>query len=180
MTITVIDHPEACTSGCRVLLLKGRNKDGVAEQRQVHKVSYSPKEFQHQLHFLIGLMHPNERIYASVAERDLKKGIREFERRQHLAAYDQRPEDFYMNLESRWLSCLMAPTSVTHKRWLFDADTPQEATSVLNALAVAKVPSYNYPTKNGRHIITSPFNRQLVSAEVLTKMDTNAFMLWVY
>lgn len=120
--------------GTRVLLLRGRHKDGVEKQRSVTRITHRSIDFDRTIRELIAMSLPGERIYGSLSPRSVVKASKLFRQRQLDSEYEVGPgaPDFYENLESRWASCLMARTSVEpeDKLWLIDIDTPEELVSI--------------------------------------------------
>jgi hypothetical protein len=179
---TLIEHPESFTDGTRVLMLKSRHKDGIAEERAILRVSHGVDRFRRQMNYLLEIMRPSERIYASAGQRDLKKAIRLFKERQLEADYAGEPEEFYRHIDARWASCLMAPAAQLEKFWVFDCDTPEDSMSVRNEYFAdgAKVEPYCYRSKNGEHIVVAPFNRSRLSGPVNALLHDNAIILWAH
>lgn len=168
-------------SGVRVLMLSGRHKDNADKKRSIMRVSYDEEDYVKQRDSLISQAQPKERLYSSASIRDMSKAIRLFKERQLAADYDLAPEHFYMGLEARWISCLMAVTSEARpKAWLWDCDTDEERATVQSYLSSKDICPYEYQTKNGTHFITKPFNREDISADVKACLKTNALMLVGY
>jgi hypothetical protein len=87
------------------------------------------------------------------------------------------------NLEDRWASALMAPTSQLDKLWLFDCDAPDEAavvTSDLARIGIRGEALYQYASKTGTHMIVEPFDRTLLSELAAARIHANPLMLWGY
>lgn len=157
--------PEMFTCGVRGLMLIRRNKDGEegnTQRKSIKRISRSTKEWQafvRQLHELQQTSHQGYRIYSSINERNISKAIHEFKRRQleidfgNVEEYD----NFYVDIENRFFSCLMNPGARSTSYFLIDCDTDYDFQK-----AHERVPPelflYTYPTKNGNHIITRPFN----------------------
>lgn len=171
MPTTVISHPVHFKTGFRILMIKGRHKDGVEKLRAVTRISESRDKYNKILVDLLSQLVPGERIYASANERDLKKAARMFRQNQLEASYDKDPEIFYRNLQARWVSCLMKSPLREGKLYMFDIDEPneQERREVLIniCLSMPKVNGhkYTYPTKNGGHLLLPAFNRKLIEPE---------------
>lgn len=179
----LIEHPDRFKMGTRVLLLKGRHKDGIKNQRTITRVSHSEDQFNTMLEELSSISIEGERIYATAGRRDIKKAICEFKHRQITADYSGEPLDFYMHLNSRWISCLTRVESQLDIIWLFDCDDPESINAVLEELKrVYERPQepYVYATKNGAHIVVQAFNRSALSNAANTLIHTNANMLWGY
>jgi hypothetical protein len=181
--VVQIEHPASFMQGTRLVMLKGRNKDGVAEQRTILRVSYSADQFFRNLVHLTCELRAGERIYASAGERDVKKAIRLFKERQLAADYDDDPELFYRHIEARWASCLMDVKAQGDKLWLIDCDTAADAEIARAEIAAhydRPMKPYAYATKSGEHIILQPFDRSKLSDRVRGMLQENAIMLWAY
>lgn len=179
----LICHPEKFRTGTRVIMLKGRYKDGLTRQRQIFRVSHSVREFDAAIDELRAIAREGERIYASAGARCMVRAIREFKRRQLDADYDANPRLFYERLWDRWVSCLMAPTSQEEMFWLFDCDSREEADMVMRELGELyhrEMQPYCYPTKSGKHILVQPFNRTKLRPEVAPLIHENPIILWGY
>lgn len=180
---TLIAHPERFMEGARVLMLKARHKDGETDERTILRVSHGAGRFRRSMNSLLEIMRPNERIYVNAGERDVKKAIRLFKERQLDADYSGDPEDFYRHIDARWASCLMAPTSQLDKFWLFDCDKPEDVDFAMDeylSINSAVSETYRYQSKNGTHILVSPFNRQRLSQKAQAMLHDNAIILWAY
>jgi hypothetical protein len=180
----LIEHQDEFKTGTRVLMLKGRNKDGVLRQNQrtISLISHSESEFDKHLNTLLNLQCFGERIYASAGERSVAKASRIFRERQLASEYDDFPAEFYRKLHDRWVSCLMSPQSQDKKVWLFDWDQDSKRPySDLYAMvnALSKI-IHTYETKNGRHILTHPFDKSTLSSIDRMHLHENALMLWGY
>jgi hypothetical protein len=161
--------------------LKGRHKDGIKNERTLTRISYSSEEFYINLKSLSELAVPNERIYASVGSRDISKATRLFKERQLAASYEPDETIFYKNVESRWVSCLMDSKTQEEKWFLFDCDNYNEFDDTNEELKkVYGTRYYAYSTKSGHHIITSPFDKSLLSQEIQLLINHNPLMLWAY
>ncbi|MBX9924838.1 MAG: hypothetical protein K2Y05_00635 [Hyphomicrobiaceae bacterium] len=178
----LLSHPERFKLGTRVLLLRGRPKDGLPHNRAKPVFTPDPENFDAAIDALAKLALPGERIYATAGARDLDKAIRLFKERQLAADYDADPHDFYRHLDRRWETALMASTSQAEKLWLFDCDTPDDTAVVTDELARANLrePPYRYATKSGTHIIVQPFERSQLSDRAIGLLHTNPLMLWGY
>ena len=177
-----IYHPERFTTGTRILILTGRNKDGV-EKRTITKVAYESSEFLPKLMELIECSRPGERVYASLAARNVCKAIRLFKQKQLDADYTPNPLEFYYNLENAWVSALMDKTAQVEKLWLFDCDNAAEIRLVEQELSLfydRPESPYWYETKNGAHCIVQAFNRSLITDAAQKLIKENPLMLWSY
>lgn len=177
-----IEHSEQFKTGARVLMLKGRHKDGVEKERTLVRVSYGVEQFDDALAALLSALRPGERIYASAGERSIVAAIREFKRRQLDADYDEDPRRFYRSINERWVASLMQPTSQLDKLWLFDCDTPEDLARVeaeLEAVYDRGAP-YKYASKSGTHILLQPFDKGQMSDASRALIHANPIMLWAW
>ncbi len=177
----VIPHPESYMSGTRMLMLKSRYKDGVDKQRTILRVSHSAEQFVKCRDDLLGMMRPNERIYASAGERDLSKAIRIFKERQLANDYDDDPGLFYRTIETRWTGCLMDVKAQAGKVWLVDCDTAEDAEQAkreLDRCYDRPIPPYAYASKSGMHMVVQAFDRSKLTDHVRSLIHENAIMLW--
>ena len=181
--ISIIDHPVDFTTGTRVLVLRGRRKDGIENQRSVLSVSHSSAQFGSELFKLAAIAGPDERIYASAGERSMLAAVREFKRRQLDADYDPDPQAFYRSIDARWTSCLMHPASQAEKLWLVDCDSAEDTEMAAEDLMLhykRPMPPYRYATKSGTHFIVQAFDRTALREAVRELIHENPLMLWGY
>jgi hypothetical protein len=178
---TIINHSKYdMSSGTRVLLLKGRHKDGLTRQRTITRVTHNEEQWEEAFDVLMTIMENGERIYGTAGQRDVKKAARKFKERQLAAEYDQDPLAFYRKMDFRWASCLMDESCQADKKWLFDCDNADHVVRVSTFLTDNNIPFYEYDTKNGLHCITSPFNRSKLPDGLDQVLHTNALSLLVY
>lgn len=173
MTLKLISHPMRFKEGTRCVFMKGRRKDDGDPSRYFARVTHDEREFDAAIMELLRLAAPTDRIYASLCARDVMKAARAFNHRRVDAAYDSDPETFYRKMDSHWISCLMQPANGAERLWLFDCDSIAEYESMVLELGSVTEILLEYGTPNGRHIITRPFNRSVLS-------DDNALMLWMH
>lgn len=173
--------PPEFKTGIRVLVAVGRKKDGAehkSDKQSVRLVSRDADDFDRQAKKLIDIVENDEslsRVYATVNPRNIEKAIREFKFNQLEADFydgDSRRE-FYFDVKSRWISCLAKPTSRADSQFLLDCDSPEETKRALEFInrggSGIKI-IWSYPTKNGTHIICTPFNPNDLS-EIEIKKD---------
>ena len=103
--------------------------------------------------------YKNHRIYSSVNARDPMKAIREYKRRQLDCDYEDihHQFDFYNDGYNRFFSCFMNPTSRCETNFLIDCDSEEEYVYAQQSILPEMV-IFQYPTKNGWHMVTKPFN----------------------
>ena len=94
---------------------------------------------------------------------------------------------FYLDLENRWISCLKGPKAAGGSLFLFDVDADNpSATQVRDEIAnhnqgiITPALEHEYCTRNGKHLITAPFNPNTISAAARECLHRDALMLWSY
>lgn len=159
---------EQFTDGIRILMLCQRAKDGdkCVNKSELKKVSANKKEFM-KIYAELKMIKDSSllplRIYSSVNRRDINKAIMNFKREQLEADFYSETDrnHFYFNIENRWISSLMKPSARAETQFLIDIDSQnskvEEKLNLIGVKIIAK-----YPTKNGIHIITEPFNPNLL------------------
>jgi hypothetical protein len=158
--------PEIFTDGFRGIMLLKRTKDGQegnAQRKSIKRISRNTDEwktFIRELREFQQTTHQGYRIYSSVNERDITKAIHEFKRRQLETDYGNVYEfhTFYCDIKNRFFSCLMNPNARAQNNFLIDCDTQEEYEHAKLQLRDSGLIIMQYPTKNGWHIITRPFN----------------------
>ena len=177
----IVDHPDEFKSGTRVLLLRGRPKDGLPTNRSIAKIVHGQEQFDKRLAELIGISQPGERIYGSAGARDVRKASRLFRERQLASEYTSQSLDFYMKLEARWASCVQAVEAQAEKIWLFDCDSAEDkdlVKSEINEHYDRPIPPYWYPTKSGFHCVVQPFDKSKIGDHARSLIHDNAIILW--
>jgi len=169
--------PDEFKEGIRVLFATGRKKDGGVHQSDkkcIRKISRSKEEFDEQAKILIDAVDSDDqlsRVYASVNCRNINKAIRQFKFNQLEADFYQEEDKhgFYNDVKNRWISCLAIPASRADNKFLIDCDSDEEK---IKALAFCNEGGsgvkiyWSYITKNGFHIICSPFNPEKLDVEI--------------
>lgn len=159
--------PVSFKKGFRGILLVHRPKEGGAnfpQRRGMKKISSCESEWDDiiaDFKELQSTSYPNHRIYSSVNMRSMPKSMREFKRRQLDADYDQIDllYEFYRDITNRFFSCFMGPGSKLGSNFLIDCDSEDEYQHALNYILENQIVTHHtYTTKNGKHIITDPFN----------------------
>lgn len=181
----LINHPHEFKTGYRIIMRCRRNKDGAGNSggdRSSKKIiTNGPEAWEAGVEKLAADFEEGERIYATVDERDFDKGIREFKRRQLDADYsdDGSRHGFYIDGNNRLVSCLQGPGARVSRLFLFDCDSNQEYNRLLRQLGYRV--THSYPTKNGGHIITDPFEYpKLLAPEFHPLIQKNAMLLVAY
>lgn len=181
--MTIIQHPLEYMSGVRLLLLASRHKDGAQKVRRINRVSNNPLHFGNILYEFTRIKQDTDRIYVSLAQRDVIKASRLLKHRMVDAEWNPHPEEFYKNLNNHWVSCLMDKSSTLKedRLWMFDCDSELDYAQVLVELENLNVPvHYSYATKNGHHVVVKPFNRTKLSDQFSGILSDNPLMLWSY
>ena len=95
------------------------------------------------------------RIYQTVNARSFEKANKIF---QHKLIDDI--DKYYYRLDSLWKTCLLQKKSRAEKYFLIDLDNEYEYWHIKRWLERNKIILYrDFPTPNGYHFITQPFNR---------------------
>lgn len=182
----ILEHPPLFKEGVRILIRMTRNKDGAVGNVDRHAkkiITRSPEEFDAAIEELVSTSQEGERVYSTVEARDVKKAIRLFKNRQLDADYDGHIEDFYLDIKNRWVSCLQNPRASSGTLFLFDCDDAETHLSVVNTLKErghGEKILHDYPTKNGAHVITKPFDYTKLPPELHKVIHKNALILWAY
>jgi hypothetical protein len=165
--------PDIFKNGYRGIMLLHRNKDGGhgnANRNSFKMISSSIEQWRDivcKFRHLQQTAYPNHRIYCSVNSRSIKKAIHEFKRRQLEFDYgnNQELDEFYRDIENRFFSCLMNPGCRDTSYFLVDCDSPEEYNIARKEISEKNI-LFDYPTKNGRHLITYPFNPSESTIEI--------------
>lgn len=164
--------PKEYTEGIRVLMLCVRNKDGGKSKpdHSARKIIVNGREeFIAGFEKLKGERKENERIYCTINARNINKAIREFKRRQLDADYfdEVSKNSFYLDIKNRFIGCLMAPNCRAETNFLIDIDEDDNEQEIKDGLLKIGINfDWIYSTKNGKHIITNPFNPNLLKAKI--------------
>lgn len=151
--------------GYRILMLINRKKESgisTTDRKCIRYISKNKIIFNALLAKLREIKKPHERIYSSVNERDINKAIRLFKKRQldNDYAFTDQKEDFYCDIENRFISCLQNPEARNSKNFLIDLDSDaiQPYVDVCSQLDDLTSTLYVKETPNGFHIVTEPFD----------------------
>jgi len=176
-TIEIMKKFEGFTDGVRLLMLTKRVKEGGKFNRPDWNakriVSKNKEDFEEILDLLLDVKDTDYRIYSSVNTRDIEKGIRKFKIEQLEADYycEKDRHKFYYDIKNRWISALMQPSCRSGKNFLIDIDEGDDDEKAIEKQIKKKgiVTVLRYDTKNGRHIITEPFNPALLPGVEIKK-----------
>lgn len=192
MTLQLVKHHGNYdfTSGVRLMLLRGRNKDKVSNPRVITRITHHPAQWHDTFREMQAIARPGERIYATAAPRNVKKAMRLFKEAQVAAEFDDDPTRFYHKLESRWASALMKPQSQQFKVWLVDLDNEAERAIFDSAMAdwyllpenrdKPTLCMHEYKTKNGWHYLMHPFNKSQLPDDARALIVDNALALMAF
>lgn len=167
------DLPDIFKDGIRGVMLLHRNKDGEtgnAQRKVIKRISRNKEEWHqivHEFKELQQASYPAHRIYSSVNSRNMEKAIHQFKLRAVSVDYGNKEELtwFYVDIQNMFFSCLMNPGCRAQNNFIIDCDT-QEEYQKAKELLPPEYFLYEYPTKNGRHIISRPFNPNEIKIEV--------------
>lgn len=185
----IFEEFKAYSSGCRVLFLLQRHKEGgeTNNSKLMKILTRTPEEYLEAIKKLVGEKMDSElplRIYASVNERDFNKAIRQFKYEQLDADYyDQnQKENFYLDIKNRFLGCLMQPAQRATSFFLFDIDNEEGRDVMGEALKVIpdEMIVSQFKTKNGWHFVTKPFNYTTLTLPKGVEMKKDALLLLDY
>src|SRR3990167_6037433 len=172
------------TAGCRILFLIQRHSDGGHTNNSKLR-SYISRDNAEWLTACAKLLHEKAqyphlplRIYQSLNARNIEKGIMHFKHAMLDADYydlSQR-QGFYLDVRNRIISALMKPPSAAESFFLYDCDTQDETVLEAFRQELAKHTNivHEYPSKSGVHIITGPFNPNLVTPPPLIEFKKDA------
>ncbi len=170
----LMDVFDGFTDGLRMLMLMQRAKDGGAQDDDDKRAfatafTYNTSEFRVKLRefLLLQYLYPRSRIYSSVNARVLRKVTRIIERdlldshyQEEVAACNMRKK-----IIARPRHWVMQPSCAETSYFLIDVDSVPGKDMCGEALKEAANIGVDilltYPTKNGWHIITKPFNPNL-------------------
>lgn len=185
----IFDEFKNFTNGYHVLLLLQRHKEGgETNNTKIQKiVSRNPKEYLQGLEKLVEAMTSSDkplRVYASLNERDIEKAIRQFKYEQLESDYydQEQKENFYLDSRNRFVGALMQPQQRKTNMFLFDVDN-EEGRDVMGETLRILPPDViiqQYPTKNGWHIITSPFNYTTITLPKGCEFKKDGLILLAY
>jgi hypothetical protein len=172
--------PDQFKIGYRGVLLLKRNKDGKernADRKVIKKITCGVEEWESTIRELRNLQQtqlPNHRIYASINERNMNSSLREFRQRQLDNDYNtiDLMNEFYCDIQNRFFSCFMNPKNKRGGLFLIDCDSIEEYHYAKSLMQVKQIESdiiFEYRTRNGFHIITRPFNPDIIKGVEIKK-----------
>lgn len=175
-------------TGVRCIMLLLRSKDGGSNRPDYSALRYiSTNEIEFdaivaRLHTMqkTSVLYSKHRIYSSVNPRDMSKAIYNFKVEQlanDLHAPDVR-DQFYIDIKNRFFGALSTPRCAARKDFLFDIDSNEgdDFQKTVEALQHCTEILLSYPTPNGWHIITKPFNYTKIYSSVQKKLKKDALL----
>lgn len=166
------------TEGVRVQLLINRSiiNSNKGSKRWVNKlISTNREEFKDNIERLLNQQYyindPSIRLYSCLNSRKLDKSIKHFHHKMIDISTDEEKHNFYLNLNAKFVSCLMQPENKEENKFLIDVDTKDEEKisgfegfmagfMISTEMKLVKRHSLwlKYETPNGFHYITNAFN----------------------
>ena len=171
---------EQFSDGIRMIMLCQRNKEGRDTNKtyraSLKKITTNKEEFIKVFEEFQEIKSKSDkplRIYSCVNKRDIDKGIMNFKREQLETDYYNKEsrDNFYFDIKNRWISCLMKQNARAETLFLIDIDDlicdnqPHIELIDSHLIEIGAEIVAKYPTKNGIHIITKPFNPNLFNSE---------------
>lgn len=171
-------------TGPRGLFLLNRTKDGGASSEEKRLVRFefyiTEKHFRNALTEMLiiqATLQPHARIYLSVNPRDIFKAVRSLETRFLESHYDPDDKrlDIYVKLLRSTRTAIMQPQNKSDTFFLFDVDNQVDEfgnkqdmrdVALKHLAAIGANIILLKPTKNGWHIVTSPFNPALWDSSI--------------
>jgi hypothetical protein len=176
-TEKILEKFDGFTDGVRLLMLIYRAKDGGKDnnRKTFRRVSTSQDEFESILDEMVTMKkiaNKSYRIYSCVNSRDINKAIRIFKQKQLEADYydEDSKNGFYLDIKNRWISSLMKPQSKAESSFLIDIDEnddEKKANKIISNLVGRNFKKFK--TKNGCHLVTPPFNPNLMKGFEIKK-----------
>ena len=182
---------EMFSDGLRMIMIVQRNKEGgksnEPQRYAKKKITRNKEEFYQVLEEFKEIKEESEeplRIYSCLNRRDINKAIREFKKRQLDNDYSDQTsrEAFYHDIKNRWISCFMKPSSREETLFLIDIDEPEKNSLEMTKKHLEEIGVEiitDYETKNGYHLITSPFNQSLFDGK-FGELKKDALLLLDY
>lgn len=176
--------------GLRVLMLIQRASDGghTNNSKLRSYISRNEEEWVRSFGKLLEEQshYPDKalRIYQTLNRRDIEKGIRNFKGLQLDNDYADTEQChwFYVDIKNRMVSCLMKPNAAASSYFLIDVDDkdPSRLKEVEDTLDLVTQRKLTYMTKNGFHIITNPYNPNIIQLPDYAECKKDAMMLLSY
>lgn len=186
----IMDRFNWIIEGPRILMLTQRKKEGGTKgnpDRHARKrLVVGEEQFYKELTYMLKNRKQDERVYCSVNARNMDKGIRNF--KQLLLDNDYQNQEshhsFYIDIHNRWISAIAKKSTRATNFFLIDIDTDEGMNfqSTLKSLKSKEeiVIIDTYQTKNGYHIITSPYQYPKITPDLKEKINTDGLALLKY
>lgn len=176
--------PVSFKEGVRVLMLinRGVQSSNKGSRRWVNKIiTTNPYEFDLAAHSLLEMQYyldnPDIRLYCSVNPRKMDGAINSFMHAQ-LDVCPDNEYNFYRRINDSFCSCLMKPQNKAERNFLIDIDTKDIEQITAWTIKNNHIPVLlYYPTPNGWHFITKPFDPALLIEVNNSEVKKDALML---
>lgn len=150
-------------TGYRIIMLINREKESKEnDRRAVRCITKNIISFNNTLKQLREMKQARDRIYCTVNERDMYKAIRIFKRRQldndYASSFEK--ENFYCDIDNRFISCLQNPEARLSRNFLIDLDSQDMKPYMDVSTSLEKITKILHwrETPNGFHFVTKPFD----------------------
>lgn len=183
--------PAIFSEGCRVLFLIQRHKDGGPTNNSKLR-SYITRNKEEWIEAYAKLLDEKKyysgislRIYQTINTRNVDKGILHFKHNMIDADHfdEKQRQWFYIDIRNRMISSIMQQSCSESSYFLWDIDYKNGGFAVesfRNSLKLFSEIVYEYPTKNGFHIISTPFNPNLIELPSDIELKKDAMMCLKY
>jgi hypothetical protein len=176
----IIEKFHNFTNGYRVSMLinRGMANTNKGSRRWVSKlISSDPISLEKNIIQLLEHQHyinnPDVRLYMCVNERNIERAITYFKHKQLDLKSVAEIDKFYRNIHDSFCSALMNPECRKHSLFLIDWDNEKEPPPSFSRVYEL----FRYKTPNGWHIITAPFNPELVEKFPEIEIKRDALLL---
>ena len=153
-------------TGYRIIMLINRKNDEGklnSDRKGTRCITENAIHFNNALDALRKIKVDGDRIYCTVNSRNINKAIRLFKKRQldNDYASSSEGEQFYCDIQNRFISCFQNPEARNSKNFLIDIDSQrlQDYVNICTNLETVTNILYVKETPNGFHLITEPFDR---------------------
>jgi hypothetical protein len=175
------------TSGIRALMLidRGESNTNKGSRRWINKlVSTNEIQFKSNLKKLLELQYymnnPDVRLYSCVNPRKLDQSIKNFHHKLVDLYTVQDKISFICRVNDKFCSSLMQPENKDSNLFLLDFDTKDfnDNANLIARMATLHINIiYSYPTPNGWHYVTDPFNPILLTGVDDLQIKKDALLL---
>jgi hypothetical protein len=177
------------TEGYRLVMLikrmkhEGNDYEGFRDTTAIKKITSNSEEFERTIKDLLEIQktQPDYRIYSSVNSRNIDEVLFNFKYNILKTDYYSEIErdNFYFNIQKRFLSSFMLHQCRESSNFLIDIDTKDEKKILEYEDKLFKLtkPLLKYESKHGWHIITQPFDSKQIKGWGIKK---DGFLLLNY